>query len=179
MDKSRDEILLDEKVEQIDDINFDKLFDSDEMTSKSLESFSEDNISNIENLGHEEEFSIEVSPSEFLENREKREEKKENKEEKKPKFFKKSLFVAFTSIAVLLCILFVYNVFQINSLQFEKGSAYASAKNVTTTKYEENNFVTFEDGSKLKIEEDKEEKTNTNWFDSVIDGLNQMFGGNY
>ena len=126
--KSRSDILLEERIAQIDDINFDKIYDVEEFATKQIENFEEQSFNEqnfdfmdasvSDNQTPDAVFEFEVQQNEFLDNYvwQKEEEKPAKKE--KGKFFvsNKPLFFAFTSIAFLLGILLIYNVFVINSL---------------------------------------------------------------
>ena len=136
--KSRSDILLEERIAQIDDINFDKIYDVDEFAMKQIEDFEdvqemdiptisssnfEDTVSRDDTL-----FELEVQPNEFLDNHIWEKDDEDEVMVKKPKFFisNKPLFFTFTSIAFLLCILLVYNVFVINSLTTPSNKASTS-----------------------------------------------------
>jgi low affinity Fe/Cu permease len=188
--KTRNDILLKERVEQIDDINFDKTFDTAEVATRELNNFDKevvlnDNISKIHNLQTEHQaepvFSIEIQPNEFFDNID----LSAKEEEKKSKLTvqNKPLFFTFTSIAVLLCILFIYNLFVINSLQVSLSSTVSSASPaVSTVVDEENNYILFENDNKLTIKNVEIETDNfeqTNWFDSFCNEVSELFGGSY
>lgn len=204
IDKSRSEILLEERIAQIDDINFDKIYDIEQFATKQIENFGNEANLNQENsfevFDNHQEFSapesqnlfeLEVQPNEFLDNLN-WDKQEEVKVEKKRKFniANKSLFYAFTSIAMLLCILFIYNVFVINSLESsvaKKVTALNAANaNVSYAVEEENNYILFENSTKMEIKENKNnnEKESellpkANWFDVVCNYINNLFGGNY
>ncbi len=185
--KLREDILLKERVAKIDDINFEKTFDVGEVATRELDNFDKevlvnDNISKIHNLQEQREessvFSIEIQPNEFFDNFE-----VGKISDKKEKFSikNKPLFFTFASIAVLLCILFIYNLFVINNLRI---SATQSTVNVSTiiTNGEENNYILFENNSKMNIEYKTPEIQNyeqTNWFDSLCNDMNELFGGSH
>lgn len=198
--KTRSDILLEEKIAQIDDINFDKIYDIEEFTTKQLENFeienldfieAKDNSSHISTPAVENIFELEVQPNEFLDNY--KWDNEENKENvvKKERFAltNKSLFYTFTSIAVLLGILFIYNLFVINSLEGSvqaKGNTNfnSNGANISYVVEEENNYILFENSSKMEIENktnyiEKDLSKETNWFDSICNYVNNMFGGNY
>lgn len=184
--KSRNDILLEEKIDQIDDANFDKVYNINEMVDNSIDQFDneiilgnfDENVSR--NKQNDETFSLEVAPNEFLDNFKVGEE--EIKIHKKSKIKNRPLIFAFTSIMALLGILFIYNMFVINSLEYRAGKAFATAGVLAGTEAE-NNVITFENGATMEIENSTEYKTEnksqTNWFDSLIGKVNQMFGGNY
>ena len=89
----------------------------------------------------------------------------------------------------MLCILFIYNVFVINSLEAsvsKSGTALnANNANITAVVEEENNYILFDNSTKMEINKSTEyvsEEINsqqTNWFDSVCNYVNSLFGGNY
>ena len=70
--KTRNEILLEEKIAKIDDINFDKIYDVEEFASKQLENFNQIDFAKTEtqsiksNMNSENSFEIEVETNEFL-----------------------------------------------------------------------------------------------------------------
>ena len=199
--KTRSDILLEEKIAQIDDINFDKIYDIEEFSNKQLENFEienldfiDSNISSTQNTSFvgDNVFELELQPNEFLDNYNWNKEEKNEEVVKKQKFSlaNKPLFYTFTSIAILLGILFIYNLFVINSLegsvQAKAGAnLYSGNANVSYVVEEENNFIMFENSSKMEIENNKNYtfKDNcsqeTNWFDSVCNYVNTIFGGNY
>lgn len=184
-EKSRD-ILLEEKIDQIDDSNFGKVYDINEIANNSIDQFDSeiifDDIDTLKDLHSQsnEIFSMEVEPNEFLDNL--RIGEKESKCIQKPKIKNRPLIFTFTSILALLGILFIYNMFVINSLEYRAGQAVATA-GVIAGLNQENNVITFENGSSMEIENvnftNKGIDSQTNWFDSLISGVNQMFGGNY
>ncbi len=189
--KTRSEILLDEKVDQIDDINFDKIYDIGEVASKELDTFDNEIIikdlpetdANQEEKENDITFSMEVDTNEFLDNFEIGRDS-DIKAKQKTKLAHKPLIFAFTSIMALLCILFVYNMFVINSLEFSAGRAQAMAEaSFVTNANTENDYITFDNSNTLEIEDyskiTQESSSGTNWFDSVVKGVSQMFGGNY
>lgn len=204
IDKSRSEILLEERIAQIDDINFDKIYDIEQFATKQIENFENEANINQENsfevFDNHQEFSapesqnlfeLEVQPNEFLDNLN-WDKQEEAKVEKKRKFniANKPLFYAFTSIAMLLCILFIYNVFVINSLESsvaKKVTALNAANaNVSYAVEEENNYILFENSTKMEIKENKNNNETesellpkANWFDVVCNYINNLFGGNY
>ena len=207
--KTTSDILLEEKIAQIDDINFDKIYDIDDFATKQIESFdhiqdfdavkfvqSDNDVNFSQNISEsfsEPVFEMELQPNEFLDNHIWNKQEDEIKEIKKEKFkvSNKPLLFTFTSIAVLLCILFIYNVFVINSLEKSvaktEASINATNSNVLIVAEEENNYILFENSSKLNIEnsntknyENKSEGPQvTNWFDDVCNYVNGLFGGNY
>ena len=129
---SRQDILLKERVSKVDDINFDKIFDTTEVATRELNNFDkevvvDESISKISNFAEKKEenalFSIEVAPNEFFDNINIKEETVKPK--KKMAIQNKPLFFTVTSIAVLLCILFIYNLFMINNLQSASRSSAA------------------------------------------------------
>ena len=186
-DRSREDILLEERVAQVDDINLDKLLDTQEVAEKELESFDEelvhfDNITNInseEKLESEPAFELEIQPNEFLDNIAfKEEEKHEVKKIGRVNITNRPLFYSLASIVVLLGILFIYNLFVIGSLETRTVASLPS----TTTHVEvlsENNYIQFENGSTLDINVSmpnvQHNLSQTNWFDSVVNSLNQTF----
>lgn len=155
--KSRSDILLEERIAQIDDINFDKIYDVEEFAAKQIEDFEEQNyindfdFSDIAMSSQQSEpdavFEMEVQPNEFLDNYiwQKEEEQIVQKKKSKFSFSNKPLFFAFTSIAFLLGILLIYNVFVINSLT--KNLNKVANLNVATA----NNIVQEEKESKQNI----------------------------
>jgi len=184
--KLREEILLKERVAKIDDINFDKTFDTEEVASRELENFDKevvlsDNLSKIHNLHEKEEepvFSIEIQPNEFFDNID----LSKKEDEKKAKFSikNKPLFFTFASITVLLCILFIYNLFVINNLQVTVAQGVANTN--STVAREENNYILFDNDNKMTIDFKDSENDNleqTNWFDSLCDEMGELFGGSY
>lgn len=72
--------------------------------------------------------------------------------------------------------------FVINSLEYKAGQAVATA-GVMAGMDKENNVITFENGTTMEIEgnayKSKENFSQTNWFDSIINRVNDMFGGSY
>ena len=208
VDKTRSDILLEERIAQIDDINFDKIYDIDDFATKQMENFeqitdfdaiqfvqsnSADFTQEISTSVSEPAFEMELQANEFLDNYVWNNNENEVAEVKKEKFkaSNKSLLFTFTSIAVLLCILFIYNVFVINSLERSVAKTAASINtansNVSFVYEEENDYILFENSSKLQIEQNNKqsyEETSensqiTNWFDDVCNYVNGLFGGNY
>ena len=208
VDKTRSDILLEERIAQIDDINFDKIYDIDDFATKQMENFeqiqdfdaiqfvqsnSADYTQEVSTSVSEPAFEMELQTNEFLDNYVWNNNENEVVEVKKEKFkaSNKSLLFTFTSIAVLLCILFIYNVFVINSLERSVAKTAASINtansNVSFVYEEENDYILFENSSKLQIEQNNEqnyEETSensqiTNWFDDVCNYVNGLFGGNY
>ena len=203
--KTRNEILLEEKVAKIDDINFDKIYDVDEFATKQLESFEdvkpdleELSTKKIEDFDDDVEettssttaFELELQPNEFLDNMVWGEDEEIEEIHAKRKFslVNKPLFYAFTSIAFLLCILFIYNVFVIKSLEGSIASNASSGTGGNVSIIEtENNNITFDNGNTTEIESNKNYINNsnkniniqTNWFNELCNKLNQLFGGNY
>lgn len=184
--KLREDILLKERIAKIDDINFDKTFDAEEVATRELDNFDKeviltDNISKIHNLTEKEEepvFSIEVQPNEFFDNFDLG--KKENEKKEKFSIKNKPLFFTFASIAVLLCILFIYNLFVIKNLQVSVTQSVANT-GVNIVK-EENNYILFENNSKMNINYSETEIPNfeqTNWFDSLCNEMGELFGGSH
>ncbi len=183
---SRNDILLKERVEQVDDINFDKTFDVQEMASRELDNFDKeviihDNFSQIHNL-HEnspdELFSIEIQPNEFFDSLD----LSQNEKQRNAKFAikNKPLFFAFTSIAIMLCILFIYNLFVINSLRFSLAQAPQNT-NSTITRVE-NDYILFENEARMTItyhDFETPEFSQTNWFDSFVNDVSELFGGSH
>lgn len=191
--KTRDDILLEEKIAQIDDINFDKIYDVEEFAAKKIESF-EDAENTIKDkeivLNDNAKFEMEIEPNEFLDSfswEEKKEEVVKNEKKAKNFILGKPLFFTFTSIAFLLCILLIYNVFVINSLSsslnqaksVKVANAYSSV-NVNN----ENNYINIDDTKSIEIEYDntqnninEESLLQTNWFDYICGQINKLFGG--
>lgn len=145
--KSRSDILLEERIAQIDDINFDKIYDVEEFATKQIQDFEEQSFNEQDfdfldvqakapSVEPDAVFEMEVQPNEFLDNYIwKNEEQQEAKKQKKNFFISnKPLFFAFTSIAFLLGILLIYNVFVINSLS--KNLNNVSKLSVASTKVE-------------------------------------------
>ena len=210
--KTRTEILLEEKIAKIDDINFDKIYDVDEFATKQLETFEDAKTSSVElstkRIAEVDEeqteeietskdntaFELELQPNEFLDNMVWGEDEEIEEINKKHKYkfslVNKPLFATFTSIALLLCILFIYNAFIIRSLERSIANASTSQNgdsNVSTI-VEENNNITFENSSILEIEHNtnyisttnnKSTNTQTNWFNEICSYLNRLFGGSY
>ena len=185
--KSREDILLEERIAQVDDINLDKLLDTQEVAEKELESFDEelvhfDNITNInteEQLESEPAFELEIQPNEFLDNIAfKEEEKQEVKKIGRVNITNRPLFYSLASIVVLLGILFIYNLFVIGSLETKTIAALPSAA-AHVEVYYENNYIQFENGSTMDINvcvpTTQHNLSQTNWFDSVVNSLNQTF----
>lgn len=209
--KTRNDILLEEKIAKIDDINFDKIYDVDEFATKQLESFEsndsfEDNLGSnkiadidedfIQDVAVNEEtpaFELELQPNEFLDNMVWGEDDEIEQISTKRKFSlcNKPLFYTFTSIALLLCILFIYNVFVIKSLEAKASlNATPNASISVLQPVEENNNITFENSTTTEItqnanyleksnNENSKNNFNTNWFNEVCTFLNKLFGGNY
>lgn len=206
--KTRSDILLEERIAQIDDINFDKIYDIKDFAEKQIESFDEtdadvqdlnldlDNEIAFDNNFSEPEqesvFEMELQPNEFLDNYVWSKQEEEVEVVKKEKFHvaNKPLFFTFTSIAILLCILFIYNVFVINSLESaaaKSATALNANANISYVVENENNCITFENSSTMEIEnnantnfiDEESEPQITNWFDSVCNYVNMLFGGNY
>ena len=156
--KSRSDILLEERIAQIDDINFDKIYDVEEFATKQIEDFEEQSfneqnfdfldaqVASTSSAEPDVVFEMEVQPNEFLDNYIWKKDEQESTKKQKKKFFvsNKPLFFAFTSIAFLLGILLIYNVFVINSLS--KSVNNLSRLNVASTKAEyvkENNSTEY------------------------------------
>ncbi len=199
--KTRNEILLEEKVAKIDDINFDKIYDVDEFATKQLETFedTEDLSSNkIADFDYEQEtnakdntaFELELQPNEFLDNMVWGEDEEIEEIHAKRKFslVNKPLFYTFTSIALLLCILFIYNVFVIKSLEGSVASSAATNTGANVSVVEsQNNDILFDNGNTTEIEHFNNYQTSsnkninyqTNWFNEICNRLNQLFGGSY
>ena len=162
---SRSELLLKEKVAQIDDINFDKIYNINEFANRKIEEFDNSNqneVNKIESTQKQESnlFEMELQSNDFLDNYVWHyEDEEEVSIVKRKKFqFNKSLLYTFTSIAVLLCILLVYNVFVINSLSSSIGakkmSAVAQTYSTSNNLEVENNFIVIDNSSKIEIESD-------------------------
>ncbi len=184
--KSRNEILLEEKVDKIDDINFDKIYNIEEISNVNLNNFDDNIVVNrpSSDKKQDESFSIEIQPNEFLDTF-KMGQEANVMARKKEKVNNKALIFTFTSIMALLCILFIYNMFVINSLSFTAGQASATNGFISSTIQEtqENNNITFANSNKIEIErydsDINENDLQSNWFDNIIDGLNKLFGGKY
>ena len=94
--KSRSDILLEERIAQIDDINFDKIYDVDEFAIKQIEDFDEmqdldiQNISSmpIEDASSKEDniFEVELQPNEFLDNHIWQKDEEEEEQDMLPSF---------------------------------------------------------------------------------------------
>lgn len=178
----KNEILLEEKVAQIDDINFDKIYDTSEIATQELENFDtevpiSDNFSQISNLHDNSSnvFSVEIGENEGLNSLgwEQKGEKVKQKKSFKEKFdfCNKPLIVACTSIAVLLCILFVYNLFVLNSLK-SAWASFSTSGSYQVSTVAENNVISFENGNTLKIESklsapNGEFNSSSNLFDEI------------
>ena len=143
IDKTTSDILLEERIAQIDDINFDKIYDIDDFATKEMENFEQitdfdaiqfvqsnaaDYTQDISTSVSAPAFEMDIQPNEFLDKYVWNNQEDEVTEVKKEKFkvSNKPLLFTFTSIAVLLCILFIYNVFVINSLEKTVASTAAS-----------------------------------------------------
>ena len=194
MNNTRSDILLKEKVAQIDDINFDKIYDVTEFAEKQVEQFSNtDNIdlSDVQNLNNVSKsnnyFEMEVQQNEFLDNHVWNLETNDYKKQKK-EVANKPLIVAFTSIAVLLCILLFYNVFVINSLSNSVNSSAKINTTVSNSIYvgeKENNYISFENSENTIVIESNtntyselnNEESKTNWFDAICSCISSLFGG--
>lgn len=198
--KTRNEILLEEKIAKIDDINFDKIYSAEEFATKQVENFDEiglnDNLSNIV-YGNEQEssFEVEVESNEFLDNFNWNQEESTTKKQKtKIKINNKLLFFTFTSIAALLCILLIYNVFVINSLSLNLKNAQnlkiENAYNASKIFEEENDYILLENSAQIEVEDfsnslslsknsnsSGNEFEQTNWFDKLINQIGALFGG--
>jgi hypothetical protein len=159
----KNEILLEEKVAQIDDINFDKIYDTSEIATQELENFDtevpiSDNFSQISNLhdNSSDIFSMEIGENEGLNTLgwEQKSVKVKQRKSLKEKFdfCNKPLIIACTSIAVLLCILFIYNLFVLNSLKSTWASSVKVNGNYQVSTVAENNVISFENGNTLEIE---------------------------
>ncbi len=189
MSRSRNDILLEEKVAQIDDINFDKIYDINEITKKEIDKFDNEILSNNKDAvqtKNEDDvaFSLEVQTNEVFDNFVWKRDENEKQKREKSKFSNKPLIFTFTSIMTLLCILFIYNMFVINRLEFSAGQARANMDNVSSSvsvEYE-NNYIAFENGNNLEIKnyppvENDDMPQTSNWFDNICNGVKQLFGG--
>lgn len=179
----KNEILLEEKVAQIDDINFDKIYDTSEIAAQELENFDKevpisDNFSQISNLHDNSDnvFSMEIGENEGLNSlaweQKGAKEKEKHSIKERFDFCNKPLILACTSIAVLLCILFVYNLFVLNSLRSTWASTAKVEGNVQVAAVAENNVISFENGNTLKIESklsapSGEYNSSSNLFDEI------------
>ena len=178
--RTRDEILMDEKVNQIDDVNIDKLFDTDSIIIPSLsEEVQHENLDAIDSA-----FSMEVQPNEFLDNLEFSHDDAlpAKKEKTKLSISNKLLFFSLTSIAMLLSILFIYNLFVLGSLDRQVAAIRSTPASVSTvaTYVPENDYISFDNGSHVAIVEREQTSSSpaqTNWFNSLCDDLSQWFGG--
>ena len=197
--KTRDEILLEEKIAQIDDINFDKIYDVEEFATKQIENLDEVNNDLLlneqqtnENYEEKNCFEVEVEKNEFLDNFEWNKEEVEVKQKRSFKINNKLLFFTFTSIAALLSILLIYNVFVINSLSFNLRKAQnlkAQSSYTVSNVYEnENNYIELENSSQIEIEDysnnqnqtlnkGDNEFEQTSWFDYIVNQISTLFGG--
>ena len=186
MDNFREDILLKERVSQVDDINLDMLLSQEEVEEKEIEKFDEPlpYVSKIELEEKEESlssapaFEMEVMPNEFLDNIAFRDEEKNVAKKSKIKIQNKPLFVTLTSIIALLGILFIYNLFMLGSLESKALSLGVPIANIEST---ENSYIQFENGSTMDINfysiNTNDISAQTNWFNSLVDGLNGKFGG--
>lgn len=166
--KSRSDILLEERIAQIDDINFDKIYDVEEFATKQIEDFEEQSFSeqdfdfldaSISNAKEPDAvFEFEVQQNEFLDNYVWQKEEEQVAKKEKRKFFvsNKPLFFAFTSIAFLLGILLIYNVFVINSLSNNlNNTSKLNIASVKTEVYEENNLNDFKQNKNIHFVENE------------------------
>ena len=198
--KTRNEILLEEKIAKIDDINFDKIYNVEEFATKQIENFNEvdPNLNiDVSNEKQENSFEIEVETNEFLDNFQWNKEEIKTKKEKL-KINNKLLLFTFTSIAALLCILLIYNVFVINSLTLNLKNAQNlkinNSYNTSKNYEEENNYILLENSSQIEVENfnsipntsyNMQQEVNmlgnefeqTNWFDKLISQIGTLFGG--
>ena len=188
MNNLREDILLDERVSQVDDINFDMLLSNSEIEEKELQKFDEpvDITSQVnieqekreESLSYSPAFEMEVMPNEFLDNIAFREDEEKTSKKSKMKILNKPLFFTLTSIIALLGILFIYNLFMLGSLE---RKATALSVPLSQTESVENSYIQFENGSTMNINfyqnATKNISAQTNWFNSLVDDLNNMFGG--
>lgn len=197
--KTKNEIALEERIAQIDDINFDKIYDVTEFANKQIENFEGLSMSNskivdfdMEKATPKKAFELELQPNEFLDNMVWGQEEESIAPVQKFKIANKPLFITFTSIAVLLCILFIYNVFLIKSLESKIVASSTSNLSISTEVVEENNYILFDNSKTLQIEnanfskslanskgETNQKALQTSWFDDVCNFLNQLFGGKY
>lgn len=170
--KTRSDILLEERIAQIDDINFDKIYDVADFAEKQIESFDEadadvqdlsfdlnDEIAVGNNFSQPEQesvFEMELQPNEFLDNYVWSKQEEDVEVVKKEKFHiaNKPLFFTFTSIAILLCILFIYNVFVINSLESAAAKSATALNTNANVSYveKENNYCLSENFSAIETE---------------------------
>ena len=96
--KSRSDILLEERIAQIDDIYFDKIYDVEEFATKQIEDFEEqgfneqdfdflDAQASVSSAEPDAVFEMEVQPNEFLDNYVWKNEEQEVSKKQKSKFF--------------------------------------------------------------------------------------------
>ncbi len=187
--KTKSDIIIDERISQVDDVNLDKLFCSQDLEIDEINDTSDDIlIPDIDFAPVKSEmldspdtvFSLEVMPNEFLDNISFREEEK--KEDKRNiSVNARQLFFALTSIAVLLCILFIYNLFVLGGLERRVATMTATAYTYQVTEVE-NDYISFSTGHRMQINNQNSSFApfaQTNWFNDTCDNLNQLFGGNY
>ena len=190
--KSRSNILLEERINQVDDFNLDALFEmqDDVQEENTLEeepqTINIDNITNIdieEKLDAEPVFELEVQPNDFLDNLSfKEEEKAPAKSHSKFSITNKPLFYSLTSILALLGILFIYNLFVIGSLESKTASIVPNVGATVSATVPENNYILFDSGAYLEIENYQitiqNTSSQTNWFNNMVDDMGHLFGGN-
>ncbi len=189
--RSRSNILLEERINQVDDFNLDALFETQDVVEEvsatpEEQEISLDNITNIdleEKLEAEPVFEMEVQPNEFLDNLSFQEEEKvENKKTHRLPVTNKPLFYALTSILALLGILFIYNLFVIGSLEVKAAAIATTATAATVQAMPENSYIMFDSGASLEIENYQitipSTPSQTNWFNNMVDDMGHLFGGN-
>lgn len=189
--RSRSNILLEERINQVDDFNLDALFETQDVVEEvsatpEEQEISLDNITNIdleEKLEAEPVFEMEVQPNEFLDNLSFQEEEKvENKKTHRLPVTNKPLFYALTSILALLGILFIYNLFVIGSLEVKAAAIAPTATAATVQAMPENSYIMFDSGASLEIENYQitipSTPSQTNWFNNMVDDMGHLFGGN-
>ena len=189
--RSRSNILLEERINQVDDFNLDALFETQDVVEEvsatpEEQEISLDNITNInleEKLEAEPVFEMEVQPNEFLDNLSFQEEEKvENKKTHRLPVTNKPLFYALTSILALLGILFIYNLFVIGSLEVKAAAIAPTATAATVQAMPENSYIMFDSGASLEIENyqitNPSTPSQTNWFNNMVDDMGHLFGGN-
>lgn len=189
--RSRSNILLEERINQVDDFNLDALFETQDVVEEvsapqEEQEISLDNITNIdleEKLEAEPVFEMEVQPNEFLDNLSFQEEEKvENKKTHRLPVTNKPLFYALTSILALLGILFIYNLFVIGSLEVKAAAIAPTTTAATVQAMPENSYIMFDSGASLEIENYQitisSTPSQTNWFNNMVDDMGHLFGGN-
>lgn len=185
--KSKSDIMLDEKINQVDDFNLDKLFAYEEDVTPPQQDILIPDIELVHQTREEkldatdDAFSLEVMPNEFFDNISFKEETLQNKQKFHLNLSNKPLFVALTSIAVMLCILFIYNLFVLGGLE-RKVATMPVASFAYSVVEKENNYILFSNGNQLSInieQVDTQSFAQTNWFNDTCESLDQLFGGKY